>query len=80
MIINCPFFHCSEIRQKLKQDVEAIRADYEGFKPGLAIVQVLVVVWMNAKSYFLVSSVDMVCVDQRVDGAIYWINAKLKNL
>ena len=30
----------SEIRQKLKEDVEAIRADNEGFKPGLAIVQV----------------------------------------
>ena len=31
----------SEIRQKLKEDVEAIRADNEGFKPGLAIVQVM---------------------------------------
>lgn len=30
----------SEIRQKLKQDVEAIRAEYEVFKPGLAIVQI----------------------------------------
>ena len=30
----------SEIRQKLKADVEAIRAENEGFKPGLAIVQV----------------------------------------
>ncbi|KAK2551071.1 C-1-tetrahydrofolate synthase [Acropora cervicornis] len=30
----------SEIRQKLKQDVEAIRAEYEAFKPGLAIVQI----------------------------------------
>lgn len=30
----------SEIRQKLKEDVEAIRSDYEGFKPGLAIVQI----------------------------------------
>lgn len=30
----------SEIRQKLKEDVETIRADNEGFKPGLAIVQI----------------------------------------
>ncbi|XP_073231403.1 C-1-tetrahydrofolate synthase, cytoplasmic-like [Porites lutea] len=30
----------SEIRQKLKEDVDAIRAENEGFKPGLAIVQI----------------------------------------
>lgn len=30
----------SEIRQKLKEDVEAIRAENESFKPGLAIVQI----------------------------------------
>jgi len=30
----------SEIRQKLKEDVAAVQAENEGFKPGLAIVQV----------------------------------------
>ena len=37
-ILQIEFY--SEIRQKLKEDVDAIRAENEGFKPGLAIVQV----------------------------------------
>ena len=36
------FVH-SEIRQKLKEDVAAIQAENEGCKPGLAIVQVTLI-------------------------------------
>lgn len=41
-IINLPTvsYFCSEIRQKLKEDVAAIKEENVGFKPGLAIVQV----------------------------------------
>lgn len=31
---------CSEIRQKLKEDVAAVKEENAGFKPGLAIVQI----------------------------------------
>ena len=34
----CCFY--SEIRQKLKEDVAAVKEENAGFKPGLAIVQV----------------------------------------
>ena len=41
-IVNLPTvsYFCSEIRQKLKEDVAAIKEENVGFKPGLAIVQV----------------------------------------
>ena len=41
-IVNLPTvsYFCSEIRQKLKEDVVAIKEENIGFKPGLAIVQV----------------------------------------
>lgn len=41
-IVNLPTvsYFCSEIRQKLKEDVAAIQEENVGFKPGLAIVQV----------------------------------------
>ena len=39
-VLTMSSYQHSEIRQKLKEDVAAIRAENEGFKPGLAIVQV----------------------------------------
>lgn len=41
-IVNLPTvsYFCSEIRQKLKEDVAAVKEENVGFKPGLAIVQV----------------------------------------
>ena len=42
------FFVLSELRKKLKEEVTAVRNEHEGFKPGLAIVQVYSVNYCEA--------------------------------
>ena len=44
--MDCKPF-CSEIRQKLKEDVAAIKEENVGFKPGLAIVQVWCLIFIT---------------------------------